>query len=262
MPDASDWTDGTDPDEDAMTGEPGRPEDSLGSSEIGIDDLADEDRESTSTLALFEGDEGRLDLAVRKALVVLLKNRFVAGRTHPKEWAVIAANTALIRSRLNDLFLELVASNEARVAYKRQVTPEGGGRFPTLLHDTVWGREETVLMIFLRARHRSERAAGAERVYVDRADIHEYVEQHRPGHATDVAGDRRRVTRAIEAIVKADLLIGASNADRFEISDAIEVLLPVPKLHALLDWLTSQTAAAGDDRAPAQGPHDETDERP
>ena len=226
------------------------------------DDPADEGREPTSTLALFEGDEGRVDLAVRRALVVLLKNRFVSSRTYPKEWAVIASNTALIRSRLNDLFLELVISPEAKVAYKRQVVPEGGGRFPTLLHDMAWGREETVVLIFLRTRHRSECAAGAERVYVDRADIHEYVEQHRPRHATDVAGDRRRVTRAIEAVVKTDLLIGASNADRFEISDAIEVLLPVPKLQALLEWLSSQTAIAGGDTPKAQGPNDETDERP
>jgi hypothetical protein len=215
------------------------------------------DREQSSSVALFEGDEGGLEYAQRRALVVLLKRRFVTASSHPKEWAALLANTRLIRSRLNDMFLELVLDREREVAYKRQVMPEGGGRFLTLLHDQPWGREETVLLVLLRTRHRAETAAGAGRAFIDRADILEHTAQHRPAHATDQSGDAKKATRAIDNLLSTGLLTGRSSGDRFEISNAIEVMLPVEKLTELLRWLQRQKRNAGDDdtaQAGADGP--------
>jgi hypothetical protein len=210
-------------------------------------DVDDPERERTSTVALFESDEGGLELDQRRALVVLLKQRFISGRTHPKEWRALTRNPRPIRARLNDLFLELHLDNEREVAFKRQVSPEGGGRpFPTLLYDTPWGREDTILLVYLRGRFRSEQAAGAEKVFVDREDMCEFVDQHRPAHATDQAGDARRAVKAIETLYKAGLLIGPSTGDRFEVSNAIEVLLPMEKLQQLLSWLRAQNGSDGD----------------
>jgi hypothetical protein len=210
-------------------------------------DADDPDRELTSTVALFEGDEGGLELDQRRALVVLLKQRFISARTHPKEWRALTRQPQPIRARLNDLFLELHLDSDREVAYKRQVSPEGGGRpFPTLLYDAPWGREDTILLVYLRSRFRSEQAAGADRVFVDRDDMVEFVDQHRPSHATDQAGDRKRAERAIEALYKAGLLIGSGTGERFEVSIAIEVLLPMEKLTELLAWLRTQNGTAGD----------------
>ncbi|WNV90360.1 DUF4194 domain-containing protein [Umezawaea sp. Da 62-37] len=204
-------------------------------------DVDDPERERTSTVALFEGDEGGLEVDQRRALVVLLKQRFITGRTNPKEWRALTRNPRPIRARLNDLFLQLYLDTEREVAYKRQVVPEGGGRpFPTLLHDAPWGREDTILLVFLRSRFRSEQAAGANRVFVDRDDILEFVDQHRPEHATDQSGDAKRATKAIETLYTAGLLMGPRTADRFEISNAVEVLLSMEKLTELLAWLRHQ----------------------
>lgn len=214
-------------------------------------DTDDPGQEGTSTVALFEGDEGGLEVDQRRALVVLLKQRFISGRTHPKEWQALTRNPRPIRARLNDLFLELLMDTDREVAYKRQVSPEGGGRpYPTLLYDTPWGREDTILLVYLRSRFRSEQAAGMEKVFVDREEMLEFVEQHRPTHATDQAGDAKRAGKAVESLYKAGLLIGPSTADRFEVSTAIEVLLPMEKLTELLTWLRAQngtvyTAPAG-----------------
>jgi Domain of unknown function (DUF4194) len=212
-------------------------------------DVGDPEREQTSSVALFEGDDGGLELDHRRALVVLLKNRFISARTHPREWRTLSANPRVIRTRLNDLFLDLHLDVEREVAYKRQVTPEGGGRpFPTLLHDTPWGREDTILLIYLRSRFRGEQASGVDRVFVDRDDMLEFVEQHRPEHATDQAGDARRAAKAIEALYRAGLLIGPSTADRFEVSNAVEVLLPLEKLQELLAWLRQQNRSPTPDK--------------
>jgi len=216
------------------------------------DDAAEQDvpAEPSSTLALFAGDDGGLDLGQRKALVALLKQRFISARTDAPEWRALVENPRPIQARLNDLFMELHLDTEREVAYKRQVTPEGGGRFPTLLHDIAWGREDTLLLVYLRDRFRGEQAAGNDRAYVDREDMLEFIAAHRPAGATDQASDAKRAGKAIETVYKSGLLLGASAGDRFEIPRAIEVLLSMDKLQELLAWVREQNAGGGANGAP------------
>ncbi|WP_202879203.1 DUF4194 domain-containing protein [Nocardioides cynanchi] len=222
-------------DPDEVTGAAETTGESMGSGDDAyLDDL------DQSTLALWEGDEGTLDVAARRALVVLLKNRFISAQTHAREWKALLEHRRLIRARLNDLFLDLHLDLDREVAYKRQVVPEGSGRYPTLLYDAPWGREDTILLVFLRTRLRSEQASGADRVFVDREEMLEAITEYRPEHATDAAGDAKRAAKAIETVYKAGLLIGPSTGDRFEVSIAIEVLLPLERLQDLLRWLMDQ----------------------
>lgn len=248
--DASRFADDLDPDQQFDPDDPIDPDAAL---RVEGRIVEDEDREPTSTLSQFEGDEGGLHLDQRKALVALMKNRFISARTHPRDWAGLIRNPRLIRSRLNDMFLDLALFPEQQVAWKRQVVPETGGRFPTLLHDLSWGREETVLLVFLRTQFRLETASGAERAYVDRRDMEEYLLEHRPPTATDISADRKRSARAIESIFRSGLLLGRSDADRWEISNAIDVLLPMEMLQSVLAWMREQNA-------PAAGPDSVTDE--
>jgi hypothetical protein len=93
------------------------------------------------------------------------------------------------------------------------------------------------LMVYLRTKARAEQAAGVSRAYVDRDDMLDYIRQHRPDTATDKAADERRAIKSVEALFTAGLLIGRSDGDRYEISPAIESLLPLEKLDTLLAWL-------------------------
>lgn len=215
-----------------------------GADDDGGDGLGGDDRDASSSVALFEGDEGRLELNQRKALVALLKHRFVTARTHPVEWRAIVTHPALVRSRLNDLFLDLHLDTEREVAFKRQAAPDGGGRFPTLLFDTAWSREETILMVFLRSRSRAAEGTGVSRVYVDRQEMVDHVATLRPAQATDQATDGRRAAAAVDGLNKAGLLIGPRTADRFEVSPAIDVVLPLERLQDLLRWLQTANGAA------------------
>lgn len=193
---------------------------------------------------LFEGDTGGLNLEQRKTLVVLLKRGFISASQQPTEWQTLLGSEPLIRSRLNDLFLDLQVDRTYEVAFKRQAQPEGGGRYPTLLHDVAYSREETILLVFLRGRFRSVRAEGHEMVLVDREDLVANVERFRPTHATDRSGDGRKTDNAIDMLVKARILQKASD-DRFRISPVIEVLLPVERLSELNDWLNLKNPAGG-----------------
>lgn len=201
-----------------------------------------------STLALFEGDEGGLSLEQRRALVALLKSRFITAGQNPVEWRTLSEHYKLIKSRLNDMFLDLHVDKEHGVAYKRQADSGGGRRvFPTLLHDLAYSREETILLMFLRRRFQTERAAGHDDVTVERDDLTGYVAAYRPAHATDRDGDRRRTEAAIENLTKAKVLMSTNDAARLRISPVIGVLLPLQRLHELREWLGAQ----GDGQQPA-----------
>jgi hypothetical protein len=209
-------------------------------------DADDPEREATVSVSLFEGDEGGLEYAERRALVTLLKQRFISARTHPRDWRALVDNERVVRSRLNDLFLELQIDPVREVAWKRQAVSETGQKFPTLLYDAAWSREETVVLVHLRDRFRAATAAGEERVFVDREDVVEYVAGFRPPHATDVAGDEKRARNAVASVNKAGLLIGSPTDDRFEISEAIESLLPLELLTQLLATLRQTTEPPAD----------------
>ncbi|MGZ4496857.1 MAG: DUF4194 domain-containing protein, partial [Nocardioides sp.] len=210
--------------------------------------------EEPASVSLFEGDEGGLDLAERRALVALLKQRFISARTHPQDWRALLDSEQVIASRLNDLFLELQVDRVREVAWKRQAVSETGQKFPTLLYDIAWTREETIVLVHLRDRYRAATAAGEERVHVDREDVVEYVAGFRPAHATDVSGDEKRARNAVAAVNKAGLLIGSPTDHRFEVSEAIESLLPVDRLRELLASLRQLNDP---DAAPEEGLFDE-----
>jgi hypothetical protein len=207
------------------------------------------------SLSLFAGDGGRLTLEQRKALVALIKNRYISASQQPAEWQTLMVSEPLITSRLNDLFLDLHVDRNYEVAFKRQAQPEVGGRFPTLLHDVAYSREETILLIFLRGRFRSVRAEGHDKVLVDREDMVSSVERFRPAHATDRSGDARKADNAVDALVKANILVKAGD-ERFRISPVIEVLLPIERLSELAEWL----AAENGDSVGTNDDADSTDE--
>lgn len=202
----------------------------------------DKDVEQPSTHALFDGDEGGLELDERRALVVLLKNRFITSESHPREWKTIVTSRQVIARELNNLFLELKFDPKREVAYKRPVVSDTGGRdFPTLVHDTIWQREETALLVFLRVRARNDEVRGEMQSRISQAEMLEYLRENRPESATNQVSDDRRADRAITALKSAGLLVRTKEDGVFRISPAIEPMLPMPTLNNLLTWLTVRT---------------------
>lgn len=208
--------------------------------EADTDTDTDTDSENFS---LFEGDEGGLTIEQRKTLVLLLKHRYISAALQPAEWRTLLRSQRLLTSRLNDVFLDLHIDLHYEVAFKRQAVAEGGDRFPTLLHDVSYSREETILLVLLRQRFRSERASGQDIVIVDRDNLVDNVAHFRPENATDRSGDARRAVAAVDSLAKARVLLKTSDPDRFRISAVIEVLLPVERLAELLEWLVAQNGA-------------------
>lgn len=193
---------------------------------------------------LFPGDIGTLGKTLREALVAILKRRYISADRHGDLWRVVIENEPMLQSRLNDLFLELVIDRDYRVAYKRQATSETGMKFPTLIYDKEWNREETILLVFLRRRIRSDQKAGDLGSFVDRRELVEEVRHFRSHEATNQSRDDTRANNAIDALVKSEVLLRTDVADRYRLSTIIEVLLPVSRVKALAAWLIDQNDPA------------------
>lgn len=203
------------------------------------------DERDDSSFALFEGDEGRLDEPQRRALVALLRHTYVSARTHTDEWRAITDGEHQLRSRLNDLFLELHVDRDREVAWKRQARSESQRRsFPTLLRDVPYTREETIVLVYLRMRLRADTRPGLDQVVVDRSEILGHVSGFLPA-TTDRTRDESRVAKAVERLVTARILIRTTDPDRFRVASVVEVLLPLEQLRELDRWLRDATTDGG-----------------
>lgn len=206
--------------------------------------LLDEEQlvdDEISSVVEFDGDSGRLHADARAALVALLSNRFITAVTHKKEWQGLKVHRSDIRSRLNDMYLDLEYDDKYDVAFKVQVRNTDSTRtFPHLLRSMTWNREQTIVLICICIAHRNQTVAGASRALVTAADVHAFAVSVRPKTATDLHMDAGRVDRAVAAVAATGLLDSTREEGVFVISPVIERLMPVTKLRELLSFLTSE----------------------
>lgn len=186
----------------------------------------------------WPGDRGDLDRKQRDTLVALVKKAFISS-DDKVAWSTLMRDPGPIVRSLNNLYFNLVVDDRAEVAY---ATParSADNPFKTLVRDTANNREETLLLVYLRERHRAETASGLQIVHADADAMLDYVSRFRPPSATDVVGDERRVRSAIDGLVSSGLLVRTPDADRYRVHRAIEALLPLPLLHQLVDAFRAQ----------------------
>lgn len=221
--------DDTDPDTDAELGS-----DRTNMTQAdGVGDLIVDDEPDGG---LFQGDRGVLPLTARKALVLLLKRTHLTAITHPAEWYALLNNIEQIEVTLHHLFLELVVDKHNEVAYKRQAGREIQTRtFTTLVKDRKYTAEEAAMLLVIRQIQQTSRGLGEPATYVDRDDLHQRLMYLRPG-SNDEVRDREAVDRAIDTLLKEDLLLKVQGDDeRLRISPVIETILNVARVQQFRD---------------------------
>jgi hypothetical protein len=98
---------------------------------------------------LYPGDTGLLPEMARRALVQLLSGPSLEQRRHSRLWPALLQYQAPIRSRLADLFLELILDAERGVAFTRQADT-GELETPILLRRSPLTFLDSVLLLYLR----------------------------------------------------------------------------------------------------------------
>jgi hypothetical protein len=193
----------------------------------------DED-EQTATLqsGLFLGDQGTLPLDTRRVLIQLLAGPTLDAARHSKLWPVLIKDEELIRSRLSDLFLELVLDRDLQVAFTRQADT-GELEVPTLLRRAQLTFIDSALLLYLRQCLTQAETQGM-RAVVAVDEIRENLLPYERKENTDHAGFIKRIHASIEKLKKHNILqkIRASE-DRFEISPTLRLLFSAEEIQAL-----------------------------
>lgn len=215
--------------------------------ELGDDDLEyqadvsdDEMTEDAPGADMFEGDSGTLYPEQRRCLVALLKHRYISAERHPEQWEVLLKDEGLIKSRLNDMFLELEVERDQQIAFKRQAVSYTGDPLPSLLRERAHTKEETIVMLALRQRFFAQRQEGEDHVYVERETLMEEIAERWPEDLTNRSAAQKKAGTAIDGLATAGVLLKTADPDRFRISPIIEVLLPIEKLRELMTWMMTQ----------------------
>lgn len=181
---------------------------------------------------LFIEDSGEIPLTVRRVLIQLLTGPFIDGKRHPKNWQILINHEKVIRSRLYELFLELIIDDEQQVAFLRQVNTDEI-ETPTLLRRTNLTFIDSVLMIHLR-QILTESDTHGQRAVISINELVEQLLPYQQKNSTDQAGFRRRILAAIENARKRSILHMIRGSDgRFEISPTLKLLFSNEVLTAL-----------------------------
>ncbi len=203
---------------------------------------SDEQELRDQRLAAFADDRGQLAVDTRRVLVQLLLGPAMDARRQTKLWPVLLRDEEIIRSRLHELFLELVIDHEQKVAFTRQVSAEGLDA-PILLRRANLTLLESALLLHLRQRLTQADVQG-ERAVVSQDEMAEQLSVfERQGNA-DHAHFARQVQNAIDKGKKLSLLQKVRGTDdRFEVSPTLKLLFSAEEIQALTRTYLGLTAS-------------------
>jgi len=176
---------------------------------------------------LWTGDLGLLPAASRRCLLTLIKGPYLSYARHPQQWAALKQDEPAIRSRLHDLFLDLVIDEDALVAYVRNVAAPDADA-PRTVRSARLTFMDTAMLLLLRQQLVA--APPGERVIVGLDEVAEQLEVYRQG--TDPSDHRKRVNASWRKLDAYGLLQPADGG-RFEISPVLRLVLGPDEVAAL-----------------------------
>ena len=205
---------------------------------------------------LFPEDEGTLPAEVRATLVRVLSSRFVDGVRNPGLWTRTLRHEQVLRSRLHDLYLDLVLDRRRQIAFTQQL--ELDDDVPVLLRkDRPLTLAATVLLLHLRQEYDRGAVEGRD-VVVEHHELLEYLESWEDVDDQNPATFRKRCESAIESTKEKGVLAPVSEG-RYRISGVIHSLLTAEKVDAMTEAFTELVhgPAPQDETAPV--PDEETE---
>lgn len=188
---------------------------------------------SSSTEPAFAGDTGELPIETRRVLVQLLLGPSLDAQRQNKLWPVLLRDERVIRSRLHELFLELVVDHDQQVAFTRQVV-DSEVDAPVLLRRASLTFIQSALVLFLREQLTLADARG-ERAVLSRAELVEHLLAYEREDNTDRAKFERQANSAIDRCKELNLLRRLkSGEERYEVSPTLKLLFPAEEIQGLM----------------------------
>lgn len=176
---------------------------------------------------LWEGDPGSLTLESRRALAMLLEGPLVVASKHSQIWNAVRSDEEALRSRLADVFLELVLDEDSGIAFTRQVrevwdeATRTTVEAPRVLRTESLSHIDTLILLHLRTA--VTLAPPGERVIIDVEEVRDEVLTYRSATNRDEAAFIKRFATAIGRIQnKYGLLSSTETPGRLVVSPALK----------------------------------------
>jgi hypothetical protein len=179
---------------------------------------------------LWRGDTGTMHESSRRALAALVKGPYVAADRHGVVWRALAADVDAIRSRLADMFLDLVVDDTLGVAFIR-AAQTATGTAPQVVRALALTFIDTILLLHLRGE--LVRSGGAGRVIVGKDEVYEQLGAYRSAASTDEAGFTKRINASWTKFEKQNLLITTTTEGRFEVSPVLRLVFGPEEIAAV-----------------------------
>lgn len=179
--------------------------------------------------ALWFADTGTLGERTRRVLLELLKGPYVSGAQSPQLWSALVADEGIVRSRLHDLFLELVIDKIDEFAFTRKVVTEEVD-VPAAVRSERLTFLDTAMLLVLRQLLLA--APGERRVIIDRDEVYERLAIYRTG---DESTFQRNLNGAWNRMSNRLRVLHKAGEDRFEISPMVKFLIDEDQVRELID---------------------------
>ncbi len=177
---------------------------------------------------LWSGDTGTLGERTRRVLLELLKGPYVSGTQAPQLWAALVADEGLVRSRLHDLFLDLVIDRVDEFAFTRKIVTDEIDA-PAAVRSERLTFLDTAMLLVLRQLLLA--APGEKRVIVDREEVYERLAIYRTG---DESTFQRNLNGAWSRMSNRLRVLHKAGEDRFEISPMVKFLIDEDRVRELI----------------------------
>lgn len=210
--------------------------------------VPDIDTAQTSATKLWDRDAGTLREPSRRALAALLKGPYVSAEKQPQNWRALLGDAAEIRSRLADIFLDLVIDDERGVAFVRNAETYPGDA-PQVVRTAPLTLMDTAMLLHLRRELVS--GSGAGRVIIGKDEIYEHLQAYRGQYSTDDAGFAKRIDASWTKMDKYGILLRTATSatdGRFEISPVLRLIFGPEQIEAVRAEYAALRGEAPDNR--------------
>lgn len=200
--------------------------------------VADEDGQESG---LWPGDAGVLPDRSRRVLLRLIRGPYLAGARERQLWGVLLSDEVIIRSRLADLFLDLVIDRDHEVAFVRNAPTDSA---PRAVRTEALTFLDTAMLLVLRQTLLSEEGAG--RVIVGQAEVFEQLAVFRTPDR-DEKDFASRLSSSWHKMQNKLRVLHAIGDDRAEISPVLRLIVDADQVRGITAEY-ERLASTGDTR--------------
>jgi uncharacterized protein DUF4194 len=183
---------------------------------------------------LWPGDTGVLSEGSRRALLRLIKGPYLSGQDTSGLWSALLADERAIRSRLHELFLDLVIDTTGEFAFVRNVSTDDLSTPATVRTETLTFMDTAMLLVLRQALLTADTDG---RVIVGKDEVFEQLRVYRTPDRDEHDFDKRMNSSWLKMRNTLRLVHSAARAgedeDRVEISPVVRLLVDPEQVRAI-----------------------------